>query len=92
MDKQRILIAVFVLMLIGGVYYYYQVYTIAPSVEVTNPEIIELDSQLGALRPLKSVELATSILDNAFFRSLKATVATATPAVIAGRINPFLPF
>lgn len=93
MDKQRLLIAFFALILIGGVYFYYYVYTIAPSVEVMNPEIRELDSGLAAIRPLNSVELNTSILDNPFFRSLKPLVTPATPEVItAGRANPFLPF
>lgn len=94
MDRQRFIIVVLVLILIGGIYYYYQVYSIAPSVEVMNPEIIELDSRLVAIRSLNSVEFDTSVLDNPFFLSLKPIVATTStsPAVIAGRINPFLPF
>ena len=94
MDLQRILVIVLVLMVLGSgyYYYYYQSSAVTPATAESNPVIAELDARLNEIRPLASIELDTSLFDNAFFRSLKIITATTGPAVIPGRVNPFVPY
>ena len=92
MDWQRTLLIVLVLVVLGGGYYYYQVYNVAPTPEGGNQVVAGIDAKLNDIRPLASVEFDTSILNNAFFRSLKVIPAPPASTVVPGRANPFLPY
>ena len=92
MNLQRTFLIVLILIVLGGGYYYYQVYNVAPTPEGGNQALADLDAKLNDIRPLASVEFNTSILNNAFFHSLKVIPVATTSAVVPGRANPFLPY
>lgn len=92
MDFQRIIVIIFILIMAGGGYYYFQVYNAVPTPEGGSTVVADLDARLTEIRPLASVELDTSLFDNAFFRSLKPLMATTGPSVLPGRLNPFTPY
>lgn len=78
--------------MLGGGYYYYQVYNVTPNPEGGSSVVADLGARLNEIRPLASVELDFSLFDNASFRSLKVVMATTGPSVLPGRLNPFTPY
>ena len=92
MDLQRILLIILILMALGGGYYYYQG-SYAPSTAARGSSVVaDLNARMNDIRRIASVDLDISILDNAFFSSLRIITATTSQAVIPGRTNPFLPY
>lgn len=92
MDLQRTSLIIFVLFIIGGAYYYFQVSGTTPAAAGSNPVIAELDAKLVDIRPLAAVAFDTSLFQNPSFRSLKSIMATSGPEVLPGRQNPFISF
>lgn len=101
MNKQNILIIVFVLALLGAVYNFYQSSTISPVQEAENEASNDLVKDLSKIRKLKESRLDISIFENSVFKNLESAPelirrALPTGAEAAGlrpgRANPFLPF
>ncbi len=94
MNRQTVLIIVFVLILAGvGVVWYRSSQT--PATAETRAVGEGTALRLEKLRRLKTVELDLTLLKDPFFRSLEipervVTSAAETPSL--GRPNPFLPF
>lgn len=95
MNRQLIFIGIFILVLGGTAYIWYQ-YSQSISVPEASVAQDDFSVQLSELRRLKNLELDTSIMDDSFFRSLDLPPGVQEQSVtqreVSGRANPFISF
>lgn len=91
MNHRTILVILFLLLVAGGGYFWYQYSPSAPEGEAGK----ETSSPLAELQRLKTLQLDTLILRDSFFKSLSLPNEVSdliNASTTAGRSNPFLPF
>ena len=95
MIRQNIFLIIFILLLAGLGYFWYQNAKISPPGE-EKAGSSELEIRLSELRRLKDLKLDTTLFQNPLFRKLEASTkeVPSTPASVLkpGRSNPFIPF
>lgn len=87
--RQNSLLIIFIVILAGIFFIWYQYLRVAPSgvPQIQN----EFEAGLNEIRNLKNLKLDTEILENAEFQALDPYPISTTTGLIPGRPNPFLP-
>ncbi len=91
MNKQKVLLTILALVVVGAGYFFYQ-NSQSPSGSETNPQAqIEFQNKLAELQRLRELKLDTSIFQDKFFQSLKLPEKPSEQPLTPGRPNPFFP-
>lgn len=88
MNKQNILLIILILVLAGGVLFFYKDRAPENSENAVNDDD-EFKSRLAELQRLRDLHLDTSVFRDKFFQSLRLPEKPSEPAITPGRSNPF---
>ena len=94
MARQNILTFVFVLALLGGIYFWYSSYYSGEEdfeAELTSQSEVSSDF-FNLLALLERIEINTEFFDDPSFQELEGGVELPPPPKVDGKSNPFGPF
>lgn len=88
MDKQKIILIVLAVVVVGaGIYFYQNQSTESPANAINDDN--EFKAKLAELQRLKDLKLDTSIFRDKFFQSMQLPELPSETPITPGRPNPF---